>query len=129
MLFISYDYFVRWHQNGFITLWLLTISKFLFQIISDIDLKAPSVKLVQLLSLHPNVTVYMYEFDYSSKDDVIVTKYGSSKNLWVGKSQKKLVLTFFIGIKYLYKTKGKRVCLSTVVFGLLELDWATDRGS
>lgn len=54
------------------------------KIISDIDLKAPSVKLVHLLSLHPSVIVYMYEFDYASKDDVIVTKYSGSKNMWVG---------------------------------------------
>lgn len=74
----------------------LQFQYFLFQIISDIDLKAPSVKLVQLLALHPNVTVYMYEFDYSSKDDVIVTKYGSSKNLWVGKSQKNPIHYFYI---------------------------------
>lgn len=40
---------------------------------------------MDLLSLHSNVTVYMYEFDYASKDDVIVTKYSGSKNIWIGK--------------------------------------------
>ncbi|GFW67140.1 carboxylic ester hydrolase [Trichonephila clavipes] len=45
------------------------------KIISDIDLKAPSVKLVNLLTLHPSVSVYMYEFDYASSDDVIANKY------------------------------------------------------
>ncbi|CAL1288763.1 unnamed protein product [Larinioides sclopetarius] len=45
------------------------------KIISDIDLKAPSVKLVNLLTLHPSVSVYMYEFDYASTDDVIANKY------------------------------------------------------
>ncbi|XP_071041194.1 pyrethroid hydrolase Ces2e isoform X3 [Parasteatoda tepidariorum] len=48
------------------------------KIISDIDLKAPSVKLVNLLALHPNTSVYMYEFDYASSDDVIVSKYVGS---------------------------------------------------
>lgn len=76
---------------------LIFIDSFsLFQIISDIDLKAPSVKLVHLLSLHPSVTVYMYEFDYASKDDVIVTKYAGSKNMWVGKLHKQI----FIYAKY-----------------------------
>ncbi|KFM64054.1 Acetylcholinesterase, partial [Stegodyphus mimosarum] len=54
------------------------------KIISDIDLKAPSVKLVNLLSLRPSVSVYMYEFDYASSDDVIVTKYVGANNTWVG---------------------------------------------
>ncbi|KAF8778485.1 Neuroligin-4 like protein [Argiope bruennichi] len=48
------------------------------KIISDIDLKAPSVKLVNLLTLHPSVSVYMYEFDYASSDDVIANKYVGS---------------------------------------------------
>ncbi|KAG8193034.1 hypothetical protein JTE90_028150 [Oedothorax gibbosus] len=48
------------------------------KIISDIDLKAPSVKLVDLLSLHRAVTVYMYEFDYASSDDVIGNKFVGS---------------------------------------------------
>ncbi|KAF8778484.1 Neuroligin-4 like protein [Argiope bruennichi] len=54
------------------------------KIISDIDLKAPSVKLVNLLTLHPSVSVYMYEFDYASSDDVIANKYVGAKNSWVG---------------------------------------------
>ncbi|GFU61456.1 neuroligin-4, X-linked [Nephila pilipes] len=54
------------------------------KIISDIDLKAPSVKLVNLLTLHPSVSVYMYEFDYASTDDVIANKYVGAKNTWVG---------------------------------------------
>ncbi|GBM06215.1 Neuroligin-4, X-linked [Araneus ventricosus] len=54
------------------------------KIISDIDLKAPSIKLVNLLTLHPSVSVYMYEFDYASSDDVIANKYVGAKNTWVG---------------------------------------------
>ncbi|GFU61454.1 neuroligin-4, X-linked [Nephila pilipes] len=80
------------------------------KIISDIDLKAPSVKLVNLLTLHPSVSVYMYEFDYASTDDVIANKYVGAKNTWVALNVN--VETCIQDLKSLTKETNQKVLLA-----------------
>ncbi|XP_054713059.1 acetylcholinesterase-like [Uloborus diversus] len=70
------------------------------KIISDIDLKAPSVRLVELLTLHPGTSVYLYEFDYASSDDVIAAKYVGANNLFVAGSYHESELYYLFGFPH-----------------------------